>query len=184
MQLLHKSEETQPLFGNRAFKITSVLASMASSAFAIRAVQEWPERVTRNPPSFDARAFSVPSRVEAVNHLVWRENDASRNAVQMVAQAHYSPKQLHGKSCDDLEEMLASKLIYMADFPDWARHGTYMARRNFETLLSEAELQAIPEKHRPTGPVVRSRVVELDIGPLRAKADRVALVFGEAQAAL
>lgn len=175
------SEESQPIFGGRCFKIASVLAGMASAKFALLADKVWPDRVAKSVPQFDCRAFSVPSRVEAVNCLVWRENDASRNAVQMVAQAHFSPKQLHGKSCDELEEMLAGVNVLMSDYATHHQHGRYLARRSMALTLTPEELERIPEKHRPTGPVIRSRVVDLDIGPLRAKADRVALVFDHPQ---
>jgi tRNA(His) 5'-end guanylyltransferase len=176
------SEETQPIFGGRAFKITSVLAGMASAKFALLAVTRWPDRVERSVPHFDGRAFSVPSRVEAVNHLVWREADASRNSVQMVAQSRFSPKQLHGKSCDDLEDMLALQGVKMEDFPTSSRFGSYLARRTFELELTGPELERIPEKHRPTGPVLRSRVVDLELAPIREKPDRVALIFGSPKA--
>ena len=176
--------ETQPLFGARCFKIASVLAGMASAKFALLANEHWPERIARNVPQFDCRAFNVPSRVEAVNCLIWRENDASRNAIQMVAQSRFSPKQLHGKSCDDLEEMLEREGIRMTDYAERHRFGIYLARRSMEVELSEAELGRIPEKFRPTGPVVRSRIIDLDIAPLRHHANRVALIFGETQSAL
>jgi tRNA(His) guanylyltransferase len=172
------SEESQPIFGGRAFKIASVLASMAASKFAVLALAKWPERVERNPPAFDCRAFNVPSRTEAVNCLIWREKDASRNAVQMVAQAYFSPKQLHGKSCDDLEAMLAGRDVFMSSFDACHRYGTYLARRSFETVLTETELLRIPEKHRPAGPVIRSRVVDLGIAPLMQRPDREAAIFG------
>lgn len=173
-----ESEESQPLFGGRCFKIASVLAGMASAKFALLAHRVWPDRVEANPPQFDCRAFNVPSVVEAVNHLVWRENDASRNAVQMVAQAHFSAKKLHGKSCDELEDMLEAIDVRMDDFAPHLRHGRYLARETVLVTLDEAALARIPEKHRPTGPVMRSRILDRDIGPLRAKLDRVALVFG------
>jgi tRNA(His) guanylyltransferase len=170
--------ETQPLFGGRCFKIASVLAGMASAKFALLANEHWPERIARNVPQFDCRAFNVPSRVEAVNCLIWRENDASRNAIQMVAQSRFSPKQLHGKSCDDLEVMLRAIGVEMTDYEARHRFGTYLARRNVEVTLTGDELARIPEMHRPTGPVVRSRILEQGFAPLRNHADRVAMIFG------
>lgn len=174
-----ETEASQPIFGGRVFKITSVLASMAAAKFAILASEAWPDRVAKIVPSFDCRAFVVPSRVEAVNVLVWRELDASRNAVQAVAQAHFSPKQLHGKSCDELEEMLAAQGVTMDRYPVSVRYGRYLARRNFEMELSAEELARIPPPHQPTGPVIRSRVVDLELAPLVRQPDRVALIFEE-----
>lgn len=174
-----ENEDSQPIFGGRLFKITSVLASMAAAKFALHASAEWPERVARIVPSFDCRAFSVPSRVEAVNVLVWRELDASRNAVQAVAQSRFSPKQMHGKSCAELILMLGDIGIVMEDYPIAHRLGRYLGRRTFEMELNAEELARIPEQHRPTGPVLRSRVVDLELTPLVAKPDRVEIIFSD-----
>lgn len=176
---LKEREESEVLFGARCFKICSVLAGMASTKFALAAVERWPDRVLKLMPSFDCRAFNVPTLVEAVNCLVWREMDASRNAIQMVAQSQFSPKQLHGQSCDQLEEMLKEKNILMSDYPAYNRWGLYLARRVEEVTLTGSELDKIPQAHRPTGPVMRSRIVDLAIAPLRNRPDKVAAVFGE-----
>lgn len=171
------SEESQPLFGGKLFKIQSVLAGMASARFALLAARYWPERVAKMIPHFDCRAFAVPSRTEAVNALIWREADAMRNAIQAVAQLRFSPKQMHGRPCSELETMLADIGVTMDQFPAANRFGTYQARRTFQTNLSAEELARIPEAHRPTGPVIRSRVETLDIAPLVKRADREALIF-------
>ena len=176
-----QSAEEEPHFGGRAFKLTSVLASKAAAKFALLTLPVWPERVARIVPSFDCRAFSAPSRVEAVNTSVWRELDASRNALQAVAQSRFAPDETHGKSSDELEAMLAAIGVNMADYPHHCRFGRYLARRRVEVTPSEAELSRIPEQYRPPGPIVRSRVVDLDIAPLARRADRLDLVFGAAE---
>ena len=104
--LERETPESEPIFGGRVFKIVSVLAAMASAKFTLLAAETWPERVERIIPSFDCRAFNVPSRVEAVNALIWREQDAARNAAQMVAQANFKPENLHGKSAAEIVAML------------------------------------------------------------------------------
>jgi tRNA(His) 5'-end guanylyltransferase len=54
---------------------------------------------------FDARVFSLP-REEVNNYFVWRQQDATRNSIQMVAQANFSHKELQNKSCNVLQDML------------------------------------------------------------------------------
>jgi len=176
--LERETPESDPIFGGRVFKIVSVLAAMASAKFMLLAAEAWPERVGRIIPSFDCRAFNVPSRVEAVNALIWREQDATRNAVQMVAQANFTPGQLHGKSAGELVTMLAEIGLSMEAFPVANRLGSYLAKRPVETTLSAEALARIPAPHRPQGPVIRSRVVDLDLAPLAARKDRVELIFG------
>lgn len=172
------SDEEEPIFGGRAFKIASVLASMAASKFTLLAHEVWPERVAKIVPSFDCRAFAVPSRIEAVNALVWRELDASRNALQAVAQSRFASDEIHSKSSDELEAMLAAIGVKVTDYPAALRFGRYLARRAVEVTLSEEDLLRIPTQHRPSGPIVRSRVVDLDIAPIAMRADRLDLVFG------
>ena len=46
---------------------------------------------------FDARVFVIPDPVEVENYFIWRQKDAERNSVSMLAQGYASPKQLHGK---------------------------------------------------------------------------------------
>jgi tRNA(His) 5'-end guanylyltransferase len=109
--------EEEPIFGGRAFKIVSVLAAMAAAKFALLASFVWPERVAQIVPTFDCRAFSAASRVEAVNALVWRELDASRNALQAVAQSRFTPDEIHGRSSNELEAMLEQNGVKMDDYP-------------------------------------------------------------------
>lgn len=54
---------------------------------------------------FDARAFILPKE-EVCNYFIWRQQDASRNSIQMVAQSLFSHKQLQNKNCDQLQEMM------------------------------------------------------------------------------
>jgi len=182
--LERETRESEPIFGGRVFKIVSVLAAMASAKFTLLAAEAWPERVERVVPSFDCRVFNVPSRVEAVNALIWREQDAARNALQSVAQAHFTPEKLHGKSAAELVAMLAEIGVSMEAFPVANRLGRYLAKRPVEITLTAEALARIPEPHRPQGAVIRSRVVDLELAPLAAQKDRVGLIFGrEAQRA-
>ncbi len=54
---------------------------------------------------FDARCFNIP-REEVTNNIYWRQQDATRNSIQMVGQANFSQKELNGKSCDAIQDML------------------------------------------------------------------------------
>jgi hypothetical protein len=105
------------------------------------------------------------------------KTDASRNAVQMVAQSHFSPSQLYRKSCDQLEEMLEEQGILMSNFEPRHRWGTYMARAVVTRELTDQELEKIPPAHRPTGPVVRSQIESLPIAPIRNRIDKVDIIM-------
>lgn len=83
---------------------------------------------------FDARCFSIP-KDEVCNCLVWRQQDATRNSIEAVGQANFSHSQLHGKSCNMIQEMLwQEKNINWNDFPTDCKRGSacYRVEREVE----------------------------------------------------
>ena len=58
--------------------------------------------------TFDARCFNVPIS-EVVNAVLWRQQDCSRNSISSLAQAYFSPKELHGKNGSQKQDMLMEK---------------------------------------------------------------------------
>lgn len=78
---------------------------------------------------FDARCFNIP-REEVTNLIYWRQLDATRNSIQMVGQAYFSHKELHGKSCNDIQDMLMlQKGINWNDFPVYQKRGTCVSKQ-------------------------------------------------------
>lgn len=57
---------------------------------------------------FDSRVFSIPKE-EVCNYVLWRQNDAIRNSIEMVGQANFSWTDLHKKSCEEIKDMLAKR---------------------------------------------------------------------------
>ena len=57
---------------------------------------------------FDARCFNIPKE-EVTNLVDWRQLDATRNSIQMVGQANFSHKELQGKSCEKIKEILIAE---------------------------------------------------------------------------
>ena len=153
----------EPLFGGKFFKLTSVVASLATGKFMSMIPEHIPSKVGKIP-SFDCRIFQVPSLSEAANLVFWRFIDARKNSISMLAQAHFSSKQLHGKNQDDRLVLLREKGVEWEDLPDRYKYGTFVKRQTVERNLTEKELARIPEKHRPTGPVTRTDVNVLDFG--------------------
>jgi tRNA(His) 5'-end guanylyltransferase len=165
---------TPTLFSGRFQKLTSVLAGYASALFAkgLAAYFCRPEyqRQKRMVPCFDCRVFQVPDLFTVIDVLAWREYDAVKNSVSMAAQSVYSHKALHKKGRADQMDMLHAKGINWNDYPAHFKRGIYFKRYTVEKELTQEELEAIPEKHRPTGPVLRSEVLavkELEAQPIR-----------------
>lgn len=150
-------------FGGRVVKIASVLASMAASEFAWDCLYK--EKVMKTRPHFDARVFGVPSRMEAANALLWRAQDCRKNAVQSIARANFSHRQLQGKSQVDMLAMLANQGITLDDYPRQNIYGTYVQRRS---RLRDA----------PSGQTcLRTKVEQIDIGYFGDVKNRVGVIF-------
>jgi tRNA(His) guanylyltransferase len=174
---LNEDPKGETLFGGKVQKLASVLAALATSAFCARAAEYWPDRVVNMLPHFDARAFSLPSKTEAVNAILWREQDATKNAISMAARSVYSHKDLHEKNGGEMQEMLFAKGINFNDYPDFFKRGTFVRREVYVAELSAAVLAKIPEGRRPVGPVMRTRVATVPMPKFSTVLNRVEVVF-------
>ena len=80
---------------------------------------------------FDARVFNIPKE-EVTNLIYWRQLDATRNSIQMVGQANFSHKQLHGKSCNMIQDMLMTeKGINWNDYPTHQKRGSCCIKEEY-----------------------------------------------------
>lgn len=168
--------ETDIMFSGRVQKMVSVLASMAAAKFA----RICPEGFEDRMPAFDCRVFQLPTRIEAANTFLWRAMDCRRNAVSMIAQAHFTHVELDGRSQADMHEMLRERGVDFAAYPVENRLGVFLGRRFVPRELSPEEMAAIPPNHRPEGPVLRSSVTDLRIPAFDGVANRVEVVFDRA----
>jgi tRNA(His) guanylyltransferase len=87
-----QTHETDPWFGNRVQKMVAVSASIATYEFNnyLNRMAEPPD--LEGPALFDAKVFPLPSVTEAVNHLIYRQQDCVRNAVTAAAYASLRKK--------------------------------------------------------------------------------------------
>ena len=84
---------------------------------------------------FDARCFSIPKE-EVCNYFAWREQDCTRNSIQMVGQANFSHKELQNKSCDKIQDMLMlEKGINWNDFPTVQKRGSCCTKTGVHTVV-------------------------------------------------
>lgn len=90
---------------------------------------------------FDARCFNIP-REEVTNLLYWRQVDAARNSIQMVARAYFSHAECQDKNTTALQEMLFQKYgINWNDYPVNLKRGACCSKvwnfKNGEDMRSE-----------------------------------------------
>ena len=72
---------------------------------------------------FDARCFNVPME-EVANLLYWRQIDAMKNSVQMLARAYFAHRRLQNKNCDQMKQMLETKGISWDQLPVYQQRGS------------------------------------------------------------
>lgn len=112
------SFETDAWFDNNIQKMVSVAASMATAYF--NGCYQHP--TSQNPAMFDARIFNIP-REEVCNYFIWRQQDATRNSVQMLSQSMFSHNELQGLNNSKLQDkMMLEKNVNWNDLPTcWKR---------------------------------------------------------------
>lgn len=183
------SLSSQIYFDGRRDKMNSVLAAQCSVYFNEALADHIPEKYmwngmddTVNLPVFDCRTWCVPTKTEACNVLVWREQDATRNSVQMAGQSKFSHKQLQGLSCNQIQEKLWQEHnINWNDYPAFFKRGTYIQRRTVKRPFSADEMQVLPaghEAHKNPGLIVKRRYFDAVDMPIFASiTNREAVVF-------
>jgi tRNA(His) guanylyltransferase len=113
-------ETTESWFDGNIQKICSVSAAIVSTVFS---TEDYIFRSNCGTGVFDARVFTIPDPVEVENYFIWRQKDCVRNSIQMVAQSHYSHRQLHGKNAQALQDMIHEKGDNWNDYPQAFKNG-------------------------------------------------------------
>lgn len=169
--------QSDVFFSGKVQKMCSVLASMAAAKFAVVIPAEFADRL----PHFDCRIFQLPSKDEAANVFLWRAMDARKNAISMVAQSLFSPRQLHGKDQKAMLAMIADADEKFESIPVRYRRGSFVRREVICRELTADELERIPEAHRPTEPVMRSDYPVIEMPPFNEVINRVGVIFDGAE---
>lgn len=134
--------DTDAFFDYVVQKVTTVAASMCTRMFnknfTVNADREYLftdkyDLYYRKfwEAEFDCRAFNLPKE-EVCNCILWRQQDAERNSIQGLAQSMFSHKQLHGLSCDMLQDkMFTEKGINWSELPSSKKRGS-ACKKNIE----------------------------------------------------
>ena len=145
--------DMQPWFDNNLQKLVSITASMATFAFnkffgeglkslKCRDGEQLSEdrvkhydcltKAAAKGALFDSRAFTLPKE-EVCNYFIWRQQDATRNSISMVAQAFFSHKQLQGKKRDEMQDMLFTEHgINWNDYSPSEKRGTCIVKQAYD----------------------------------------------------
>lgn len=139
----YKKLTSEAWFDNNIQKIVSISASMATLAFnkffEIN-VKELYKGTLENSPyvtkkswgvepeckcgMFDSRVFNIPKE-EVNNCLIWRQQDATRNSIEALAQSLYPSKAIEGINTKKLQDkMFTEKDVNWNDLPTHLKRGS------------------------------------------------------------
>jgi tRNA(His) 5'-end guanylyltransferase len=151
----NKSLDDEPYFGNRVQKIASITASMATARFNSQLARMLPD-TAKAEAFFDSRVFMVPEPVEAMNALIWRQQDCVRNSI--LSAAYYeigkakgrktTQKMMHGLDTSKLQELLFQEVGI-----NWSTHYASELKRGTVTYRKTMEVET------PNGKAVRHKWV-------------------------
>lgn len=123
---------TQFFFDGKAQKLLSVLTGIATSSFFFSMLDWNPMDLSKYgamKPHFDCRIFQPETVDELTACFLWREEDATRNAVQQLAQEVFTHAELQFKSTGEVLQMLWAQEIDIRELPVPYRRGVFANRR-------------------------------------------------------
>jgi len=119
-----QSLESTPWFGNRLQKICSIVSSMVTAHFA--------GQMSGLPCAyFDTRVFAVPTVQEAINCLIWRQNDAVKNSISCSCYyevANKVGKKTARKMMENLNGKQQQELLFKETGMNWNDYPAYFKR--------------------------------------------------------
>lgn len=178
----YKKLNSSAWFDNQVQKMVSVASGVASATFTANSYKIWEEPRPKfakdipasgyniKPAYFDARVFILPEQ-EVNNYFVWRQQDATRNSVQMLARSLYSHKELDKKNNSELQELTFLKGRNWNDEPTKYKRGRCVLK---ETVLVDLIDDNYGYVSKEPSPVYRSKwAVDNEIPVFSEKKDYI-----------
>ncbi|MDE2095743.1 MAG: tRNA(His) guanylyltransferase Thg1 family protein [Patescibacteria group bacterium] len=178
--------DSQIFFAGKIQKMVSVLASMCTAYFNQRyPLCFWEDQINAeyrdDLAMFDCRVWNVPNIEEGANVFLWREQDATKNSVQMAARHYFSHKELQDKNGPQLQEMLFQVGVNWNDYPNFFKRGVFVQRRTVMKPYTFSELKSLSAQHEARKNsdllIERSEYVELAMPPFGKVQNRAEVIF-------
>lgn len=131
---------------------------------------------------FDCRIYQAPTLHDACVQLLWRENDAIKNSVQMLAQSMFPHKRLQGLHTDQIKSlMIDEKQCDWGLLSSSLKRGTYIKRKVTSMPFTVDELSSLPPKHEahknPNLIISRSVIDEIEYPQFNTISNKVGVIF-------
>lgn len=133
---------------------------------------------------FDCRIYQTPTLQDACAQLLWRENDATKNSISMLAQSLFSHNQLQNLNGNQMQDkMMIEKGINWNDLNSKLKRGTYIKRMQTSRPFSSEKLNDLPLMHtarkNPDLILERSVIKEVEYPIFNSIANKVDVIFND-----
>ena len=172
----HKS---QVFFDGKVQKMVSVLSSMATAKFNEIRKEFLPDFKPHVLALFDCRCYQVPTKMEAANSVLWREQDATNNAINMAAHHYFGHKKTMHLNGNEKQEILWSEVgVNFNDYPAYFKRGTFIQRKLVDVEIDQETWLKIPERNRPESRLVkRHKIISVEMPTFTKVTNRVETIF-------
>lgn len=170
-------------FGNKIHKLTSIYAGMASSLFLINYMCFFHivAGELKIAPSFDCRVINLPNETEVANMILWRNLDATKNAINSAASILFTNKELLNKTGNEKQEMLFKMGINFNDYPEHFKRGIFIRKIPVRELIDSKTWNKIPDKSKPKSRMIlRKKIITLSMPPFSQVFNREEVIFKNA----
>lgn len=138
---------------------------------------------------FDCRIYQTPTLYDACTQLLWRENDATKNSISMLAQSLFSHKDLHGLNGSEMQDkMMLEKGVNWNDLEVKFKRGTYLKRVSTSKPFTAEELKDLPTMHQahknPHLVIQRSIIKEIEYPIFHKIENKEEVIFFDAEPVL
>lgn len=135
---------------------------------------------------FDCRVYQTPTLHDATIQLLWRENDATKNSISMLARSifsHNDIKSLNGNQMQD--KMMLEKNVNWNNLDVKFKRGTYVKRTVTSKPFTKEELDTLPPRHQahknPDLVIERSIIKEIEYPIFNKITNKEDVIFFDAE---
>ncbi len=178
--ILYSSDRKSSIYNDgKKQKILSKLTGKCVSFFNEKRKELLPNH--DKVANFDCRIYQVPTLMDACAQLLWRENDATKNSISMLAQSLFSHKELQNLNGNQMMDLMMTKNVNWNDLESKYKRGSYIKRIKTQKPFSKEELINLPPKHKAhTNPdlvINRTIIKEIEYPIFNKIINKVEVVF-------
>lgn len=183
--VLYSSDRKKLIYNDgKKQKILSKLTSKLSNFFNERRKELLPNH--NKQAVFDCRIYQTPSLHDAAVQLLWRENDATKNSISMLAQSHFSHNSLEFLDGNQKQDkLMLEKGVNWNDLPAKYKRGVYVKRIKTSKPFTSEEIESLPLKHQarkdPNLIIERSVIKVVEYPILNKIKNKVEVFFEDAE---